>query len=85
MLISLSSQGVLRIHFLEAQDLLAKDVFLGGIIKGKSDPYGVLHIGNQLFRSKVIKKTVNPKWHEVYEVERTFLNVHKVVQEDFLR
>uniref|UniRef100_A0A8C7H930 Extended synaptotagmin 2 n=1 Tax=Oncorhynchus kisutch TaxID=8019 RepID=A0A8C7H930_ONCKI len=60
-------KGVLRIHFLEAQDLLAKDVFLGGIIKGKSDPYGVLHIGNQLFRSKVIKKTVNPKWHEVYE------------------
>uniref|UniRef100_A0AAZ3PGJ8 Extended synaptotagmin-2 n=1 Tax=Oncorhynchus tshawytscha TaxID=74940 RepID=A0AAZ3PGJ8_ONCTS len=70
-------KGVLRIHFLEAQDLLAKDVFLGGIIKGKSDPYGVLHIGNQLFRSKVIKKTVNPKWHEVYEVERTFLNIHK--------
>uniref|UniRef100_A0A8C7TK90 Extended synaptotagmin 2 n=1 Tax=Oncorhynchus mykiss TaxID=8022 RepID=A0A8C7TK90_ONCMY len=60
-------KGVLRIHFLEAQDLLAKDVFLGRIIKGKSDPYGVLHIGNQLFRSKVIKKTVNPKWHEVYE------------------
>uniref|UniRef100_A0A4W5PAA5 Extended synaptotagmin 2 n=1 Tax=Hucho hucho TaxID=62062 RepID=A0A4W5PAA5_9TELE len=60
-------KGVLRIHFLEAQDLLAKDMFLGGIIKGKSDPYGVLHIGNQLFRSKVIKKTINPKWNEVYE------------------
>lgn len=66
---SLSSQGVLRIHFLEAQELLAKDMFLGGIIKGKSDPYGVLHIDNQLFRSKVIKKTINPKWNEVYEVE----------------
>ncbi|XP_041697902.1 extended synaptotagmin-2 [Coregonus clupeaformis] len=60
-------KGVLRIHFLEAQDLLAKDMFLGGMIKGKSDPYGVLHINNQLFRSKVIKKTINPKWNEVYE------------------
>uniref|UniRef100_A0A674EWU5 Extended synaptotagmin 2 n=1 Tax=Salmo trutta TaxID=8032 RepID=A0A674EWU5_SALTR len=78
-------KGVLRIHFLEAQELLAKDMFLGGIIKGKSDPYGVLHIDNQLFRSKVIKKTINPKWNEVFEVERTFLNIHKVVQEDFLR
>uniref|UniRef100_A0A674EWX0 Extended synaptotagmin 2 n=1 Tax=Salmo trutta TaxID=8032 RepID=A0A674EWX0_SALTR len=60
-------KGVLRIHFLEAQELLAKDMFLGGIIKGKSDPYGVLHIDNQLFRSKVIKKTINPKWNEVFE------------------
>ncbi|XP_077077878.1 extended synaptotagmin-2 isoform X2 [Siphateles boraxobius] len=60
-------KGVLRIHFLEAQDLVAKDTFLGGMIKGKSDPYGVLQIGNQLFRSKVIKDSLNPKWNEVYE------------------
>jgi Ca2+-dependent lipid-binding protein len=61
-------QGVLRIHFLEAQDLEGKDKFLGGLIKGKSDPYGVLHIGNQLFRSKTIKESLHPKWNEVYEV-----------------
>uniref|UniRef100_A0A668AGT9 Extended synaptotagmin 2 n=1 Tax=Myripristis murdjan TaxID=586833 RepID=A0A668AGT9_9TELE len=60
-------KGVLRIHFLEAQDLLGKDKFLGGLIKGKSDPYGVLQIGNQLFQSKVIHETVHPKWNEVYE------------------
>ncbi|XP_055059229.1 extended synaptotagmin-2 isoform X3 [Misgurnus anguillicaudatus] len=60
-------KAVLRIHFLEAQDLLGKDKFLGGLIKGKSDPYGVIQLGNQLFRSKVIKETVNPKWNEVYE------------------
>ncbi|KAG1939538.1 extended synaptotagmin-2-A isoform X1 [Pimephales promelas] len=60
-------KGVLRIHFLEAQDLVGKDTFLGGMIKGKSDPYGVLQLGNQLFRSKVIKESVNPKWNEVYE------------------
>ncbi|XP_030015592.1 extended synaptotagmin-2-A isoform X2 [Sphaeramia orbicularis] len=60
-------KGVLRIHFIEAQDLLGKDKFLGGLIKGKSDPYGVIRLGTQLFQSKVIHETVNPKWNEVYE------------------
>ncbi|XP_030629372.1 extended synaptotagmin-2 [Chanos chanos] len=60
-------KGILRIHFVEAQDLLGKDKFLGGLVKGKSDPYGVVQIGNQLFQSKVIHETVNPKWNEVYE------------------
>lgn len=64
----LSPQGVLRIHFIEAQDLLGKDKFLGGLIKGKSDPYGVIKLGTALFQSKVIHETVNPKWNEVYEV-----------------
>ncbi|CAJ1072987.1 extended synaptotagmin-2-A isoform X1 [Xyrichtys novacula] len=60
-------KGVLRIHFIEAQDLLGKDKFLGGLIKGKSDPYGVIQIGTQLFQSKVMHETVHPKWNEVYE------------------
>uniref|UniRef100_A0A673XG59 Extended synaptotagmin 2 n=1 Tax=Salmo trutta TaxID=8032 RepID=A0A673XG59_SALTR len=60
-------KGVLRIHFLEAQDLEGKDKFLGGLIKGKSDPYGVLQIGNQLFQSKTVKESLHPKWNEVYE------------------
>ncbi|KAI4891450.1 hypothetical protein NFI96_025139 [Prochilodus magdalenae] len=60
-------QGVLRVHFLEAQDLLAKDTFLGGLIKGKSDPYGVIKVGNHLFQSRVIKDCLHPKWNEVYE------------------
>ncbi|XP_034038606.1 extended synaptotagmin-2-B [Thalassophryne amazonica] len=60
-------KGVLRIHFLEAQELLSKDTFLGGLIKGKSDPYGVLKIGTYLFKSKVIHDTLNPKWNVVFE------------------
>uniref|UniRef100_A0A3B4TV15 Extended synaptotagmin 2 n=1 Tax=Seriola dumerili TaxID=41447 RepID=A0A3B4TV15_SERDU len=60
-------KGVLRIHFLEAQDLEGKDKFLGGLIKGKSDPYGVLQIGNQMFQSKTVKESLHPKWNEVYE------------------
>uniref|UniRef100_A0A8D3EEQ3 Extended synaptotagmin 2 n=1 Tax=Scophthalmus maximus TaxID=52904 RepID=A0A8D3EEQ3_SCOMX len=63
----LKKPGVLRIHFLEAQDLEGKDKFLGGLIKGKSDPYGVLQIGNQLFQSKTVKESLHPKWNEVYE------------------
>ncbi|XP_056276258.1 extended synaptotagmin-2 isoform X2 [Pseudoliparis swirei] len=60
-------KGILRIHFIEAQDLLGKDKFLGGLIKGKSDPYGFIKIGTHVFQSKVIHDTVNPKWNEVYE------------------
>nr|XP_057934610.1 extended synaptotagmin-2-like isoform X1 [Doryrhamphus excisus]XP_057934618.1 extended synaptotagmin-2-like isoform X1 [Doryrhamphus excisus] len=62
-------KGILRIHFIEAQDLLGKDKFLGGLIKGKSDPYGVIRVGKQLFQSKVIHETVHPKWNAVYEAE----------------
>lgn len=68
LLLVLRHQGVLRIHFLEAQELLGKDKFLGGLIKGKSDPYGVIKVGTKLFKSKVIHETVNPKWNEAYEV-----------------
>uniref|UniRef100_A0A672HN43 Extended synaptotagmin-2-A-like n=1 Tax=Salarias fasciatus TaxID=181472 RepID=A0A672HN43_SALFA len=60
-------KGVLRIHFIEAQELLGKDKFLGGLIKGKSDPYGVIQVGTELFQSRVIHETVHPKWNEVFE------------------
>uniref|UniRef100_A0A803XP38 Extended synaptotagmin 2 n=1 Tax=Meleagris gallopavo TaxID=9103 RepID=A0A803XP38_MELGA len=61
-------KGVVRIHFIEAQDLEGKDTYLKGIVKGKSDPYGIIRVGNQIFQSKVIKENLNPKWNEVYEV-----------------
>ncbi|XP_073486031.1 extended synaptotagmin-2 isoform X2 [Aquarana catesbeiana] len=60
-------KGVLRIYFIEAQDLMWKDTYMKGLIKGKSDPYGIIRIGNQVFQSKVIKENLNPKWNEVYE------------------
>ncbi|XP_034615908.1 extended synaptotagmin-2 isoform X2 [Trachemys scripta elegans] len=60
-------KGVLRIHFIEAQDLEGKDTYLKGMVKGKSDPYGIIRVGNQIFQSKVIKENLNPKWNEVYE------------------
>ncbi|KAF4020513.1 hypothetical protein G4228_012193 [Cervus hanglu yarkandensis] len=63
----LRKPGVLRIHFIEAQDLQGKDTYLKGLVKGKSDPYGVIRVGNQIFQSKVIKENLSPKWNEVYE------------------
>ncbi|XP_053115146.1 extended synaptotagmin-2 isoform X2 [Hemicordylus capensis] len=60
-------KGVLRIHFIEAQDLEGKDTYLKGLVKGKSDPYGIIRVGNQIFQSKVIKENLNPKWNEIYE------------------
>lgn len=61
-------QSVIRIHVLEAENLIAKDNFMGGMIKGKSDPYVKVRLGGQKFRSRVIKEDLNPRWSEIYEV-----------------
>ncbi|KAL7384995.1 hypothetical protein ABVT39_013185 [Epinephelus coioides] len=60
-------RGVVRVHLLEARDLLAKDTYMMGIVKGKSDPYATLRVGNRHFKSKTIKENLHPKWNEVYE------------------
>ncbi|XP_056293587.1 extended synaptotagmin-3 [Pseudoliparis swirei] len=60
-------RGVVRVHLLEARDLLAKDTFMMGLVKGKSDPYATLCVGNRHFKSKTVKENLNPKWNEVYE------------------
>lgn len=62
-------QGVVRVHLLEARDLVAKDTYMMGLVKGKSDPYAMLRVGNRNFKSKTIKENLHPKWNEVYEVE----------------
>ncbi|KAK2850419.1 hypothetical protein Q7C36_009202 [Tachysurus vachellii] len=60
-------RGVVRVHVLEGKDLKAMDTVMMGLAKGKSDPYVVLTVGNQRFKTKTIKETLNPKWDEVYE------------------
>lgn len=52
--------GVLRIHVVEAKDLMKKDI--GVLGKGKSDPYAIVQVGSQQFRTQTIDNTVNPKW-----------------------
>uniref|UniRef100_A0A8C3HFR8 Extended synaptotagmin 1 n=1 Tax=Chrysemys picta bellii TaxID=8478 RepID=A0A8C3HFR8_CHRPI len=62
------TESVIRIHLLEAENLIAKDNFMGGMIRGKSDPYAKVRLGGHSFRSHVIKEELSPRWNEVYEV-----------------
>jgi len=38
---------------------------------GKSDPYLIVYFKNQKYKTKVIKKTLNPTWNEEYIVKFT--------------
>lgn len=58
----------MRIILLEAQSLIAKDNMMGGMVKGKSDPYAKISVGEFTFKSNVIKENLNPVWNEMYEV-----------------
>lgn len=65
---SFGTENVLRLHVLEAQDLIAKDRFLGGLVKGKSDPYVKLKLAGRSFHSRVVREDLNPRWNEIFEV-----------------
>lgn len=49
----------MRIHVAEARDLIKQDISLLG---GKSDPYVVVTIGAQQFRTRTIHDNLNPVW-----------------------
>ncbi|KAM3966830.1 LOW QUALITY PROTEIN: extended synaptotagmin-like protein 2 [Aphomia sociella] len=53
-------EGVLRIHVVQAQNLMKKDVSMLG--KGKSDPYAIITVGAQQWKTKHIDNNVNPRW-----------------------
>lgn len=79
---SINNMGKLRVDLLDAQDLPSADK------NGKSDPYCKFELnGNELFKSKVIKKTLSPTWNESFEMDvpsRTAANlVLKVYDYDF--
>ncbi|XP_034022626.1 extended synaptotagmin-1 isoform X3 [Thalassophryne amazonica] len=76
-------EGVLRIHLLEAQSLVAKDNLMGGMVKGKSDPYVKISVGVVTFKSKVIKENLNPTWNEMYEVVLNGRSVQEIQFELF--
>ncbi|KAJ8358689.1 hypothetical protein SKAU_G00152140 [Synaphobranchus kaupii] len=80
---SFATEGVLRIHLVEAQNLVAKDKFMGGIVKGKSDPYVKVRVGGMDFRSRAIQKNLNPTWNELYEVVLTQVPGQEVQVEVF--
>ncbi|XP_041974230.1 NAD(P) transhydrogenase, mitochondrial [Aricia agestis] len=53
-------EGVLRIHLVQAENLMKKDVSMIG--KGKSDPYAIITVGAQQWKTKHIDNNVNPRW-----------------------
>lgn len=54
---------------MQAIKLMKKDVSMLG--RGKSDPYIIVTMGAQEFRSKTIDNTVNPKWDFWCEVNNS--------------
>lgn len=60
----------MRVHVVEAKELMKMDVGLLG--KGKSDPYAVISVGAQQFRTQIIDNTVSPKWDYWCEVRLYF-------------
>lgn len=66
-------EGVLRIHLVEARNLMKMDISVLG--EGKSDPYAVLTIGSKTFKTKIIEGTVTPKWDYWCEVRTNVLNL----------
>lgn len=53
-------EGVLRVHVVEAKNLMKMDIGMLG--KGKSDPYAIVTVGAQQFRTQTIDNNINPKW-----------------------
>lgn len=58
--------GVLRVEIVEAKDLIKADkaILIG---EGSSDPYCIVEIGAQKFRTKTKKSNCNPVWKETFE------------------
>ncbi|KAM0814256.1 putative C2 domain-containing protein [Seiridium cardinale] len=60
---SINNMGNLRVDVLDATDLPAADT------NGKSDPYAKFEInGQDVFKTKTQKKTLNPVWNEFFEM-----------------
>ncbi|KAG8585766.1 hypothetical protein GDO81_005144 [Engystomops pustulosus] len=62
------TENVIRVFVLEAENLIAKDNFMGGMIRGKSDPYVVVRSGGKSVQTRVIKETLNPRWDQTFEI-----------------
>ncbi|TEA16499.1 Uncharacterized protein C8034_v001273 [Colletotrichum sidae] len=60
---SINNMGTLRVDVLDAQDLPSADS------NGKSDPYCKFELnGEDVYKTKVQKKTLHPAWNEFFEV-----------------
>ena len=61
---SINNMGDLRVDVLDASNIKPADR------NGKSDPFCVFELnGDKVFKSKVLKKTLNPAWNEFFETK----------------
>jgi hypothetical protein len=61
---SINNMGKLRVDVLDAHDLPSADR------NGKSDPYCKFELnGVEVYKTKIIKKTLTPTWNESFEIE----------------
>jgi len=78
--------GVLRVHVVEAEDLIVLNLFTNS-----SDPYCVLKFGNnpsdmkKAAKTEVVQKTQNPKWDQVFIVDIKNVNFMEVKVKDWDR
>ncbi|EXB56910.1 RasGAP-activating-like protein 1 [Morus notabilis] len=56
-----SANGWIELVLIEARDLIAAD------LRGTSDPYVRVHYGSLKRRTKIMFKTLNPKWNQTLE------------------
>lgn len=68
-------------HVVEAKELMKMDI--GVLGKGKSDPYALITVGAQQFRTPIINNTVSPKWDYWCEVSSLFIQIAEI-KYDFL-
>lgn len=71
---SINNMGKLRVDVLDAKDLPSADR------NGYSDPFCKFELnGQSVFKTKTIKKTLNPAWNEFFEVDITSRTAAKFV------
>lgn len=58
-------EGLLRVQMLEARELVKSDFSLIG--KASPDPYAILEVGAQTFRTETKKNDSNPTWEGTFE------------------
>ncbi|CAI9113565.1 OLC1v1014190C1 [Oldenlandia corymbosa var. corymbosa] len=56
-----SANGWIELVVIEGRDLVAAD------LRGTSDPYVRIHYGSLKRKTKIMYKTLNPKWHQTFE------------------
>jgi Ca2+-dependent lipid-binding protein len=56
----LDDDAVLQVRVIEGRDLMPMDY------TGKSDPYVVLQLGKENFKTKYIEQDLNPVWNEIF-------------------